>query len=631
MVFVSALGVSINLITLLAMVIAVGLVVDDAIVVIENITRYIEQGYTKHQAILSGTQDISITVIGITLTLLAVYVPIVFSAGDFSALLKPFALTLAAAVFISGIVALTLTPTMAALFVSSKDQNSYQVWFNKVLHKIISFYQNILGVVLYYYKVALFIVVVMIALGVFYTLKLPRTVFPADPNGAVEIVMTGNSKDGIESLKHKVLVFKKFYKNKTTDYYMINIAKDEDSGILTAKVNIHYKDKYLKENYKFSNQINQFIKAQNIDSAFATMKKFSNWGGGYGISFYLYGGGSNVTQVNQAAKKITALMDASPIFSITNNTINKPQKQLAFQLNTVKAISLGILRQDIIQMLSSYYGGGTLDNYFSIAGLSVPIIVQVSDSSLKDPKSIESLQIQSPLTHKYYPLTEFVSVKLVAKPLMVSTFNNQPSVKINANISKGYTLKQAIEFVNQVTSKNTPDIQLQYVDKADQYLRGSNETIWIALLGILSVYLLLTVLFRNLIDPFIIMLTVPFTVIGGALSLYLIGGTLNIYSVLGLITLVGLITKHGVLIVQFANVELARGKHVREAILLATHHRFRPIIMTTLAMVFGALPLLVSDGMMYVSRRKPGDYNYRWFGCGDFVFIIYCATGLYAC
>ena len=145
-----------------------------------------------------------------------------------------------------------------------------------------------------------------------------------------------------------------------------------------------------------------------------------------------------------------------------------------------------------------------------------------------------------------------------------------------------------------------------YSGNAQNYLKGNAQTIWIAILGIACVYFLLAILFKSIVDPFVIMLTVPFCVIGGALSLYLIGGTLNLYSTVGLITLVGLITKHGVLIVQFANDELKKGANVKDAVLLATHHRFRPIIMTTLAMVFGALPLLFSSGMMYVSRENLG-------------------------
>ena len=177
---------------------------------------------------------------------------------------------------------------------------------------------------------------------------------------------------------------------------------------------------------------------------------------------------------------------------------------------------------------------------------------------------------------------------------------------IDASLEKGYSLSDAIPFVNALMSHHFPQLHHLYIDKAQQYLDSSHQTSMIIILGIFSVYFLLAILFRSLLDPFIILLTVPFSIIGGALSLYLMGGSLNLFSILGLITLIGLITKHGVLIVQFANQQLRAGSSVHQAILTATHHRFRPIIMTTLAMTFGALPLVLSQQLMYVSRQTLG-------------------------
>jgi multidrug efflux pump len=604
MIFVNFLGFSLNLLTLLAMVIAVGLVVDDAIVVVENITRYIEQGFKKKDAIVQGTSDISLTIVGITLTLLAVYIPVVFSAGSTAGLIKPFALTLASSVFISGIIALTLTPVMACSFICTSAPNGYQKSFEKLLHKIIDGYHFLLKGILKIPKISLLIIIALVFIGGFYAVKLPKQVFPNDPDSEVAITITGASTDDVNSLKEKINLFSKFYNNDKVSYYTSQVDKDPISGILTANVWIHYKMQYLRQNEKFTEQINAFIKKNNISNASAKMSNFTNWGE-FDLQFTLYGG-SNINQVNKEARQITNLMKKSPMFLMVSNRINKPQKQLSFDIDSVKSSRVGISREDITQALSTYYGGSQLSNYFSIAGLSVPVVVQMSEDNLKDVSSVDKIQIKSDLTGKYYPLTEFVSVKLTAEPLMISTFNNQPSVTINANLNKGYDLGKAIPFVNDLVKKNAPQMQLSYSGNAQSYLKGNAQTIWIAILGIACVYFLLAILFKSIVDPFVIMLTVPFCVIGGALSLYLIGGTLNIYSTVGLITLVGLITKHGVLIVQFANDELKKGSNVKDAVLLATHHRFRPIIMTTLAMVFGALPLLFSSGMMYVSRENLG-------------------------
>jgi multidrug efflux pump len=199
-----------------------------------------------------------------------------------------------------------------------------------------------------------------------------------------------------------------------------------------------------------------------------------------------------------------------------------------------------------------------------------------------------------------------VSLETAAKPLMITTFNGLPSVEIDTTLNKGYSMGDTIAYINGLMNTEFPDMQYQYTGNALGYLQSNNETLLIVILGILCVYFLLTILFRNLADPLIIMLTVPFSILGGCVTLWLFHATINLYSALGLITLIGLITKHGVLITQFANHELQKGASVTEAVLTATHHRFRPIIMTTLAMVFGALPLVFSSNIFYMSRFNLG-------------------------
>jgi multidrug efflux pump len=234
----------------------------------------------------------------------------------------------------------------------------------------------------------------------------------------------------------------------------------------------------------------------------------------------------------------------------------------------------------------------------------VPVLIQLDQQDLQHPQSIEKFTIISPQNGQSYPLSDFVHIQLISKPASVRTFNNAPAVSVFANLASGVSMGQGIDAVNQIMQHDVPNAQFQYVDNAARYLQSNHQSLFIAVLGTVCIYFLLTILFRNLLDPFIIMLTVPFTVIGGALSLYLIDGSFNLFSVLGLITLVGLITKHGILIIQFANAELKKGALVLDAILSATRHRFRPVIMTTLAMVLGALPLLLSSEMMYVSRQN---------------------------
>lgn len=603
--FVYVLGFTINILTLLALVIAVGLVVDDAVVVVENITRYIEQGMNKFDAVVKGSSDIALTIIGITLTLIFVYLPIFFSSNNVADLFKPFALTLAAAIFISGIIALTLTPVMAVSFLSDEPLNEYQIKFDNALKNLIEKYQIYLEKVLSAKSKSLKIIIVLIVIGGVLALHLPKRVFPDDPNRLITIKMMGTYQDSVNSLKEKLGAFSPFYHDKKLENYMLNISRDPSSGQLQAVLNLIVKSEYLKSSYSIADSINKFIEKENIENTFVKVDNISNWGGDYDLSFYIYGG-SDINAVNNAAKNITAFLKKSGHYSYVANMINQPQKQLVFDINMPKAASLGIYRQTITQLLSTYYGGFTLNNYFNIQGLSVPIVVQAENEDLMDPNSLQKILIQSPITKQYYPITDFVSLSIAAKPLVVTTFDGQPAVQITANLNKNYSIGKAISEVNQLMISHYPLMQYQYTDAAQDYLRSNNQTLLIVIMSLFSVYFLLAILFRNLLDPFIIMLTVPFSVVGGALSLYLISGSINLYSSLGLITLVGLITKHGIMIVQFANDEMKKGLSVKQAIITATALRFRPIVMTTLVMIFGSMPLMFSSNVFYMARENLG-------------------------
>lgn len=600
--FLYLLGVSLNIIDLLAMVIAVGLVVDDAIVVVENITSLLEKGVSKYQAIIEGTSHIAKTIIGITLTLIAVYLPLLFIDSIIIQIIKPFALTLMSAVFISGIVALTLTPVMAVIFTDNKKPNRYQIGFEKVFKKVISYYHKSLNFVLSFPKSMIIILIIILSISIYVISFLPKTVFPTDPSGEIKVLINQTPSDTSNSLKEKLAKLKSVYQDKRLTYYIKRIEQDPQSGKTRGVLFLSYKPAYLKQMNAILSEVNSQIKKQKLENTYARLNAISNWGD-IDLSFYIYSG-NNQRKVDQIAQKVTKKLKQTGIFSFVNNTVSPYKKQFDFIIDSAKSEQVGISRLDILNLLSVYYGGYTLNNNFSYQGLSVPIVIKLANDELKTPKSLENITITSQKTGKTYPLSAFVSLKLVARPTNLTSFNNQSAVEIMANLSKGHSLGEAIDEVNQVMKVYGNQVQYQFTDNAKDYLKGNHQSMMIVIFGLVCIYVLLALVFGSLIDPFIILLTVPFSVVGGALSLYLIGGSFNIYSVLGLITLIGLITKHGVLIVQFANTELKRGLALKEAILLATEHRFRPIMMTTLAMIFGALPLLLSSEMMYVSRAN---------------------------
>ena len=387
--------------------------------------------------------------------------------------------------------------------------------------------------------------------------------------------------------------------------YSIQIDKDPISGKLNPQMSIQYKKEYLRQSQYFSDRINAFIKKNHLQNMKSSIGLDSSWGMGPDVHLTLFGDDS-VNNINKKAALLIKIMKKSPMFSNVDNSIQLPYKQLSFSVDSVLAAKFGLYHDDIMSLLSSYFGGYNLDNNFSIQGLSVPVLVQLDAADLKNPNALQKLRIQSPLVNEYLPLSKFVSMQMVAKPKVIEGFNGQPSVDLNADLAKGYSLSDAIPYMNKLLENHAPGLSYEYLGKTADYLKGNKQTILIALLGFVCIYFFLAILFSSLVDPLIILLTVPFAVVGGAFSLYVMGDSINIYSSFALITLVGLITKHGVLIVQFANHELHRGATAFQAVLTATHDRFRPIIITTLAMILGALPLLFSSGEMYVARRDLG-------------------------
>jgi multidrug efflux pump len=603
---ISMIGFSVNLLTLLAMVIAVGLVVDDAIVVVENISRHIESGMSKYDAVLQGTQDIALTIVGITATLLAVYLPIAFCQGFFIELLKVFAVPLATAVFISGILSLTLTPVMSIMFISDKKENTYQKRFAAGLAAVVRFHHRVLNTLLKWPIASLLVIVVLISAGIFYALKLPQTFFPTDPTGNIQINMVASSSDDAQDLQKKSQLFKRFYTQDTVKYRTLKINKDPYSGQLTAQLSIQYKPQFLHQNATFLQQIKLFIKQHKIERCYPQLIGGLNMSSDSDMRFFIYGAGS-AKNMNHVSKLLQDALRKQAWIGSAYAGIDEPQKQLAFDVDSVKAAKFGVYSSDISQLLSTYYGGYQLANHFSMAGLDVPVDIHLADNDLQNPDALSKLTITGGSGNTQYPIAQFVKLHMVAKPGMITTFDNHAAVQMFVNLAKGHSLGATIKQINALLASRFPFLQYQYMGDAKRFLEGNSQTLLVTLFGLLCVYFLLAVLFNSLVDPLIILLTVPFSIVGGALSLYFVGGSLNLFSVLGLVTLIGLITKHGVLIVQFANQALKnRAKSAKEAIMLATQYRLRPIVMTTLAMTLGALPLLMSGGFMFVAKRDLG-------------------------
>ena len=448
-------------------------------------------------------------------------------------------------------------------------------------------------------------IIFFVCAGLYLDAQITHNFFPNDPSGSIKITATSAPGTTPESLRQQMQQLSSFYKAAPVKSYSMRTDLDTDTGQLSGSLFIEYQSDYLHHIQETTNEINQYIKQHHINNMTATMGNFLNSGSDYDVYLAIFGDASQKT-LNTTARRLDERLDNSPIFSFTDHSIAPSFKRLTFDINNTTAAQFGLYRSDISTLLSTYYGGYQLANNLIIDGLSVPVVLQLDKESLQSPRSIDKLLVQSPTTQQYYPFNKFITLKMKAQPANISTIDGMPSISLRANLAKGYTIADAINFIDQQMAQMAPTLSYQYQGAAKDYLEGNTQSILIFGLGVICIYLLLAVIFDSLIDPFIILLTVPFSLIGGAFSLWLFGDSLNVFSTLALITLVGLITKHGILIVQFANAEMTKGATKRQAILSATHDRFRPIMMTTLAMTLGALPLLLNPGVMYVARRDLG-------------------------
>ncbi len=338
-------------------------------------------------------------------------------------------------------------------------------------------------------------------------------------------------------------------------------------------------------------------------NAAAKADQFFNFGGQGDISFIVQD--KSIGKTLDKAHLIADELRKKPMFLNIDVAAAPIQPQYVIKINTAKVERAGVSQVDLRRILSIYLAGGKLPNDIMINGQSVPIYMQLSPYYLHNINNLQLLTIRNN-NGKVLPITNFIDLQLVAKPTVILTTNNIPRVEVDITLAKSFSISDAIPIIDQVISNKAPGIIYQYVGAVRDYFINNRNALIAFVFGVLMVYLVLALLFNSLLDPFIILFTVPFSLIGGALSLYFINGTVNIVSSIALITLVGLITKHGVLVVQFANAEVSKGKSIKEAVLSSAASRFRPIMMTTLAMVAGALPLIFAVGMGYKMRMQLG-------------------------
>ncbi len=616
-------GFTLNILTLLALVLAIGLVVDDAIVVLENIYRHIEAGIKPIKAAIQGAQEISFAVIAMTLTLAAVYTPISLSGGMTGRLFTEFALTLAGSVLISGFIALTLTPMMCSRLLTAhnhtsnpSDENRWlkayhlfsdkmEKWLDLLDKGYGKFLTRVLEKRLWIIGVSLAVAGLGFYLGV-YVLKKDLT--PTEDQG---VLLTDASAPYGATLKY----IEKYAR--TMDQILASVPELEKRMTILQVTDRSYSqntllpwDKRTRSCNDIKESINpQLAKIIGLDvSARCRSRSVIGGGGGFDLSLVVQTARSYV-DLEKQMQKVWAFMLQHPGISRVVPDMGAPGQDYKVEVNVEKAATLGVDPEVIARTLDVLIGGKR-STFFERESKQYPIRVWVGEEFRRSPQDVLAMTVQGKHEGKdtFVPLFDLVKVTPTTTAPEIRHFDGMRSVTMDAVLKKGYGLGQVLNDIKGGIKRLLPDgYQTTVSGETRDYLKETHTIYLIFGLALAFIFLVMAAQFESFIDPLIIILSVPLSLAGAIFTLWIFPeGSLNIYSQIGLVTLIGLITKHGILIVDFANKLQRQGKPTYEAVVEASRLRLRPILMTTFAMVFGALPLAFSSGAGSETRAQIG-------------------------
>lgn len=610
-IFLYAMGFTINVLTLLGLVLAIGLVVDDAIVMLENIYRHIEEGMKPYDAAMKGAKEIGFAVVAMTLTLAAVFAPLAFAEGNTGKLFTEFALTVAAAVLVSGFVALTLTPMMASKLL--RHEPTHNAFFNfgeRVLNGLNAAYTRGLTRTLRH-PILVTLVFALVAGAAWGLLKsLKSELAPTEDRGffiGFMLAPEGSTLQYTDGYARQLESLYQSVPEVNTAFVVVAPGLERPNPVNSALSFVMLKP------------WEERTRSQMDITAELGPKMFMGMPGVLAFPINPPSLGQNFRnpplqfvvqapsyeELNTAVEALMAKVREYPGFANpdTDLKLNKPQLKVA--INRDKAAQMGVGVDTIGRTLETMLGGREVTRYKQ-AGEQYNVKVQLDPAARATPDDLTALYVRG-RDGSLTALSNLVAVNEAVAPKELNHFNRQRAAIISANIAPGYTLGEALAFMDQAAKETLPKNTRTALDGQSREFAESGATLALVFaLALVIIYLVLAAQFESFVSPFIILLTVPLAATGALLALKLTGATLNVYSQIGLVMLVGLITKHGILIVEFANQLRERGKRKVEAVIEAASLRLRPILMTTAAMVLGAVPLALATGAGAESRSPIG-------------------------
>lgn len=606
----NAIGASLNMLTLLAMVLAVGIVVDDAILVLENIQRHIDDGKQNLLAALVGSKQVFFAVISTTVVLLAVFLPIGMLPGKTGKLFTEFSVAMSAAVCFSSLVALILTPMLCSKLLSQQKRSKFDKSVNDIVKKSQEYYEKSLKTVLEYKKhvVAGFVILVSILLLMVY--KIPGEYEPKEDRNMLMVDVSAQEGIGFYAMQNYMdEVLDKLHPlldSQTAENILMMIPGfgyamgAVNSGMFI--IDLVGQSKRKETVFDLSKRLNKQLKLIPGIKARPILPMGISSKGSYPLQFIL--GGYDYKELTQWRDIIFEAVAQSDCIANIDSNYKETTPKLRISVDKDRAGDLDISTDTIGSTLEVMLGSKEVTT-FEDRGQEYDVVLQ--SAKRKNISDISNIYVRSESRNQLIPLDNLVSIKTVGEAAKLCRHNRARSITISGNVAPGHTLSEAIDFLEKVVKdKIPPHAQIYYKGQSKDYKESQGGILFVFILAMLVSYFVLAAQFESFVSPFIVMLSVPLGVFGAIFALYIAGFSMNIYTQIGLIMLIGLSAKQGILIVEFANQLRGEGVQFREAIIQASVLRLRPIMMTGISTVFGAVPLLLATGASAASRQNLG-------------------------
>ncbi|KJY86631.1 MULTISPECIES: efflux RND transporter permease subunit [Pseudoalteromonas] len=606
--FLLAMGYSINLLTLLALVLAIGLVVDDAIVMLENIYRRIELGEPKLLAAYRGAREVGFAIIATTLVLVAVFIPLVFMDGRIGALFTEFAFAVSAAVLFSSITALTLSPALCSKVLKpSNKENRFSQWMDRQFGRLEQGYRRVLQDNLS----RKYSLIVMLALAGFtsYSLfkQIPSELTPKEDRGTFFVMMNGpegasyeNNSQNMAKIEERLLPY---VDSEELSRVLIRVPGWGGQGGV-AIIGMPDWDERKRSTWEVMDEISGKMQDVTDIRAFAIMRRGIGGGGNSRpIEFVLQG--NDYDELAAWRDRILERARENKGLVRLDHDYKETFPQFLISIDKTKAADLGVSVSAIGQTLETMLGQRRVTTFID-RGEEYDVILKGTKADFSAPDNISDIYVKS-RSDELVPLDSLITIKEEATASRLNRYNRMRAITITANLAGDYTLEQALDFLNKVAAEeNDIDGAIDYKGESQLFYEGASAMTYVFILALTVTFLVLAAQFESFVHPLVIMLTVPLGLVGAMYGLFITDSTLNIYSQIGIVMLIGLSAKNGILIVEFANQLRDKGIAFEQAIVDAAAQRLRPIIMTSLTTVMSSIPLVFATGPGFESRMVIG-------------------------